>query len=525
MSDSTIYLRTLSQAGNVHSNLNVSALVEEAIRRGEGLLTDNGAFVVRTGKFTGRSPEDKYIDCGALTDHQIDWGKVNQPFDQRKFERIFGRVLAHLAGRDLFVFDGYAGASEEYRLPVRVITETAWQSLFARQLFIRPHREELVHFSPEFTVIAAGRFHAIPEIDGTRSETFIIIDFEKKVCLIGGTEYAGEIKTSVFTILNYLLPLRNVLPMHCSANTGIHGDTALFFGLSGTGKTTLSAAPDRQLIGDDEHGWSDRGIFNFEGGCYAKCIHLDREGEPQIWQAIRYGAVVENVAMADDTRMVAFDDATLTENTRATYPLEYIPNAVPSATGGHPATIFFLTADAYGVLPPVSKLTTEQAMYHFLSGYTSKLGAMERGVGPPQVTFSTCFGAPFIPLHPIRYAEMLRDRLTRHKTNCFLVNTGWTGGGYGVGGRIDLGATRRIVRAAMSGALNDVPMMTDPVFGLRYPTACPGVPPELLQPRTSWQDSAAYDAASRDLAARFIENFKKFQSVPEAIALAGPCVG
>jgi phosphoenolpyruvate carboxykinase (ATP) len=522
MAEATAYLKAFEGAENVCKNLSPTLLIEKAILRGEGMLTANGAFAARTGKYTGRSPEDKYIVGSEATNPEIDWSKVNKPFDWEKFEPLFRRVLVHLADRDLFVVDGYAGASPSYRLPVRVITEMAWHNLFARTVLIRPTPEELADFEPAFTIVDVSRFHAVPDVDGTRSETFIILDFESRICLIGGTEYAGEIKKAVFTILNYLLPVRGVLPMHCSTNQGAAGDVALFFGLSGTGKTTLSSDPDRQLIGDDEHGWSDDGVFNFEGGSYAKCIRLSREGEPQIWSAIRYGTVLENVVVDPVTREPDFDNADLTENTRAAYPIDYIPGAIESGQGAHPNTLFFLTADAFGVLPPVSRLSTEQAMYHFLSGYTSKLAGTERGVTLPEATFSTCFGAPFMPLPPTVYAELLGHRLEKHDAKCFLINTGWTGGPYGTGHRMDLGATRRILHAALNGDLDHVEYVTDPVFGLHVPLTCPGVRSEILQPRNTWADRTAYDAAAARLAVRFIDNFHKFDKVSQAVRNAGP---
>ncbi|MGO8671734.1 MAG: phosphoenolpyruvate carboxykinase (ATP) [Capsulimonadaceae bacterium] len=523
MPDSATYLRTLLQSGNVHHNLPASALIEEAIRRGEGILSDTGAFVVRTGKYTGRSPDDKFIVGSPETDPDIDWGKVNRPFDPNRFEPLFGRVLAHLAGRDLFVFDGYGGADPDYRLPVRVVTEAAWHNLFARQLLIRPTSEEMAGFEPEFTIINAGKFQGVPEIDGTKSETFILLDLKRKIVLIGGTEYAGEIKKSVFTILNYLLPNRNVFPMHCSANTGATGDVALFFGLSGTGKTTLSADPQRCLIGDDEHGWSDTGVFNFEGGCYAKCIRLSRDGEPQIWSAIHYGTVLENVVINSSTRQADFDNASLTENTRAAYPIDFIPGAILSGTGRHPRTVFFLTADVFGVLPPIARLTADQAMYHFLSGYTSRLAGTERGITTPTTAFSTCFGAPFMPLAPVRYARMLGQRLAQHDATCFLVNTGWTGGPYGVGHRMDLATTRHILSAALRGDLNDVEYTRDSIFGLHVPVSCPEVPAHILQARNTWENGDAYDETATQLASKFVENFKQFSGVDDAIRDAGPC--
>ncbi len=515
----------LRNTGRLHVNLSASALIEEAIRRGEGVLSDSGALVVRTGKYTGRSPKDKYIDDNDDVHDEIDWGTVNQAFKPYNFDHLLGRVEAYLQGRDLFVFDGYAGADIDHRLSIRVVTEMAWHSLFAHQLFIRPTDKQLETHKPQFTIINAANFQADPLRDGTKTETFIIIDFERKLAIIGGTEYAGEIKKSVFTILNYLLPHQGVMPMHCSANVGTDGRVALFFGLSGTGKTTLSADPDRALIGDDEHGWSENGIFNFEGGCYAKCIKLSPEKEPQISAAIRYGAVLENVVIDPLSRTADYDDATYTENTRVAYPIEYIPGAVIPSVGGHPDTIIFLTADAFGVLPPIAKLTKEQAMYHFLSGYTSKLAGTERGITEPQATFSACFGAPFMPLSPLRYAELLGEKLEKHGTACYLVNTGWTGGAYGVGKRMDLKLTRRMVHAALSGELAKVPYEWDPIFRFLVPTRCPGVPDDVLQPRLTWPDKDAYDRQANVLAKLFVENFVKYAGREHVLESAGPFAG
>lgn len=522
----TDYISALlsSNREKIYSNLSVPKLIEHAIRRNEGVLAANGALVVRTGKYTGRSPEDKFIDHSTVSDADIDWGKVNKPFEQDKFDRLFARMMAHLADKDLYVFDGYAGADPEYRLPVRVITELAWHSLFTNRLLIRADRKQLVDHKPQFTIIDAAHFEAIPEIDGTRTETFIILDFEKRIGIIGGTEYAGEIKKSVFTVLNYLLPHKDVMPMHCSANVGKNGKVALFFGLSGTGKTTLSADPDRQLIGDDEHGWSDHGVFNFEGGCYAKCIHLTEKSEPEIWNAVKYGSVLENVRLDSDTREPDFDDTSLTENTRVAYPLDYIPNSLVPSVGGHPKDILFLTADAFGVLPPVARLTPAQAMYYFLSGYTSKLAGTERGVTTPQPTFSACFGAPFMPLSPVRYAELLGKKLAENNANVYLLNTGWTGGPYGTGKRLDLGLTRQLLHAVLSGELENAEYKQDPIFGFAIPQAVEGIPSEILNPRNTWSDPGAYDQAVVKLATQFKENFKRFNTVPPSILNAGPYV-
>lgn len=511
----------LELKGKLHRNLSVAQLVEEAIFRKEAILTSNGAIRATTGEFTGRSPKDKYFAKEKAVQSQIDWGTVNQPIEVEKFEKIYARLEEYLREKELFIFDGFAGADHRYRLPVRVITEYAWHNLFVHQLFIRPTSEELKNHLAQFTVIDVPNFEVDPEEDGTRSKTYIGISFERKVVVIAGTHYAGEMKKSIFTIMNYLLPAQGVLPMHCSANVGKDGDVSLFFGLSGTGKTTLSADPERQLIGDDEHGWSDNGVFNFEGGCYAKCIGLTPEKEPQIHGAIKFGSVLENVVL-DDHRTPDYADDSLTENTRAAYPVDYIPNAMIPGVAGHPNVILFLTADAFGVLPPISKLTKEQAMYHFLSGYTSKLAGTERGVTEPEATFSTCFGAPFLPRPAHVYADMLGEKIEKHQVQVYLVNTGWTGGPYGVGQRMNLNYTRAMVAAAISGELKDVPYVQDPHFGLYIPTTCPNVPSELLNPRNTWKDKAAYDAKAKELASRFQENFTKFDGVAEKIRNAGP---
>lgn len=513
----------LAQA-QVHYNLSVPQLVEIAVKRGEGVLTDRGAFNTLTGKFTGRSPKDKFIVDEPSVRDKVNWDQTNQRLSPEHFDKLYADVMEYLQGKELFVFDGFAGADPIYRLPIRVVNELAWQNLFARQLFIRPSADELKSHQAEFTVVAAPGFKADPQVHGTNSETYIIINFAKKTVLIGGTEYAGEIKKSIFSVMNYLLPERGVLSMHCSANVGKGGDVALFFGLSGTGKTTLSADPNRLLIGDDEHGWSDHGVFNIEGGCYAKCIHLSEEGEPQIWQAIRFGTVLENVVVDPDSRRADYDDDQYTENTRAGYPVDNIPGAVIPGVGGHPDVIIFLTADSFGVIPPISKLSKEQAMYHFLSGYTSKMAGTERGVTTPQTVFSTCFAAPFLPLPPVVYAEMLGERIDRHNARVYLVNTGWTGGPVGVGSRIKLAYTRAMVTAAINGDLEKGEFVTDPVFGVQVPTSCPGVPVEVLQPRNTWADKEAYDRQARELATHFTENFaKKFPNATE-IAKAGPKV-
>jgi phosphoenolpyruvate carboxykinase (ATP) len=512
------------QPGNVYANLAAPLLVEEAIARGEGVLTQEGALVARTGKRTGRSPGDKFLVeyAGRASARQIAWGKVNQPIAPEVFERLRARVNAYLQGRDLFVVDSYAGADPRYGLPIRLVTEFAWHALFARQLFRRLTDAESATHRPEWTVIGAPRFLADPAVDGTKSETAVIMDVEQQLILICGTEYAGENKKSIFSALNYALPLQGVLPMHCAANCGSDGDVALFFGLSGTGKTTLSADPERKLIGDDEHGWSDQGVFNFEGGCYAKCINLSRESEPQIWNAIRFGSVVEIVVIDPSTRAVDYADASLTENTRVAYPVEFIHNAELSGRGGHPRTIIFLTADAFGVLPPIARLTPAQARYHFLSGYTAKTAGTEVGVKEPEATFSACFGAPFLPLSPQVYSRLLGEKMTRHGVRVFLLNTGWTGGPYGVGERIKLSATRAMVHAALAGALDEVETYTDPVFGLHVPLRIPGVPDAIMQPRKTWRNPNAYDAKAHDLAARFVENFKQFDNHDDLAKDGGP---
>ncbi|MBA4548437.1 phosphoenolpyruvate carboxykinase (ATP) [Thermoactinomyces intermedius] len=512
---------SLHLGGKLHINLPVSQLVEHAILRNEAVLTESGAICATTGAFTGRSPKDKFIVQEPSVAEHIDWGSVNQPMEPEKFERLLKRLQSYLAEKELYIFDGFAGADPAYRLPIRVINEYAWQNLFVHQLFIRPSKEELEAHDPEFTVICAPDFKADPKSDGTRSETVIAVSFEHKMVLIAGTRYAGEMKKSIFSVMNYLLPERGVLPMHCSANIGKEGDVALFFGLSGTGKTTLSADPERSLIGDDEHGWSDKGVFNMEGGCYAKCIGLTEEKEPQIYRAIRFGSVLENVVV-DQDGVPDYADASLTENTRAAYPIHHISGSVIPGIAGHPKVILFLTADAFGVLPPISKLTPEQAMYHFLSGYTSKLAGTERGVTEPEATFSTCFGAPFLPRPASVYAEMLGEKIDKHQVDVYLVNTGWTGGPYATGKRMDLKYTRAMVRAAISGELKKADYETDPVFGLSMPKTCPDVPDEILNPRNTWDDPKAYDEKAQELARRFHTHFAKFKHIKDEIRNAGP---
>lgn len=515
-------LNELLQQSNIHVQLSVPQLVEKVLRRNEGVLTSTGAVCATTGTYTGRSPKDKYIVKESSSKDKIDWGTVNQPISEEVFERLYTKVINYLKDKEeVFVFKGFAGADKKSQLPIQVVNEYAWHNLFAHQLFIRPTEEELLNHEAQFTVISAPDFKADPMVDGTKSETFIIVSFERRTVLIGGTEYAGEIKKSIFSIMNYLLPENNILSMHCSANVGSEGDVALFFGLSGTGKTTLSADPHRRLIGDDEHGWSQNGVFNIEGGCYAKCINLSRVKEPQIFDAIRFGSVLENVVLNNETRIANYDDGTFTENTRAAYPIQAIDNIVDPSIAGHPNTIVFLTADAFGVLPPIAKLTKEQAMYHFLSGYTSKLAGTERGVTSPEATFSTCFGSPFLPLPATRYAEMLGEKIDEHNSQVYLVNTGWTGGEYGVGNRMKLKYTRAMVQAALEGELNHVETIKDEVFGLNIPLHVPGVPDEVLLPNKTWNDQSAYEKKAKELASKFKQNFEKFANVPASIREQG----
>jgi phosphoenolpyruvate carboxykinase (ATP) len=509
--------------GAVFTNLSPTILTEQVLAREEGLLTDTGAVVAYTGKRTGRSPQDRFIVAESESKEAVAWGNVNRPMEPAVFARLHDRARAYLQGRDLFIFDGWACADVRHRFNVRLIAEKAWHALFAQCLLLRPSAAERGAFRPDLTILCAPGMQADPKIDCTRGETFIVLNLDRRHVLIGGTHYAGEIKKSVFSCLNYLLPKRGVFPMHCSANIGPDGRTALFFGLSGTGKTTLSADPERRLIGDDEHGWSDQGIFNIEGGCYAKCIHLSRDGEPQIWDAIRFGCVLENVVIDPQSRRPDYDDAQYTENTRAAYPVDFIPHCELSGRGGHADTILFLTCDAFGVLPPLARLSPEQALYHFLSGYTAKIAGTEAGVTEPQATFSTCFAAPFLPLPPARYAEMLHERLRRHNPEVWLVNTGWTGGGYGRGHRIKLAQTRAMVRAILNRSLRAATLTPDAIFGLPVPQSCPGVPPEVLSPRASWPNPADYDTAARKLAGLFHANFKTHAAqVSEAVRAAGP---
>lgn len=514
----------LTNLGNVYWNLSTSALYEEAVRRGEAWISHLGPLVVRTGQHTGRSPNDKFIVREPTSEKNVAWGPVNQPLAEEKFNSLHAKLCAYLQGRDIFVQNLYACADTDYRLRVRVVTEYAWHNLFARNLLIQPEEPVLHEAEDTWTIISSPRFHAIPEIDGTRSEVFIALHLARKLVLIGGTSYAGEIKKAVFTILNYLLPHRGVFPMHCSANIGQEDDVALFFGLSGTGKTTLSADRERKLIGDDEHGWSNDGVFNFEGGCYAKVVRLSAEAEPEIYTTTRmFGTVLENVVMDYDSRRIDLDNDSLTENTRAAYPLTHLQNIKIPGVGPHPRNLIMLTADAFGVLPPIARLSREQAMYHFLSGYTAKVAGTEKGVTEPKATFSTCFGAPFMPMAPTVYSTLLGERLTGHDVSAWLVNTGWTGGPYGEGARMKIAYTRAMIRAAINGGLDGVETVEDGWFGLRVPVACPEVPSEVFTPKKTWKNPQAYDEKARELTGRFRKNFELFaHSVPEGIRAAGP---
>lgn len=514
----------LHDTGKIYWNLATSALYEHAVQRNEALIAHLGPLVVETGKYTGRSPKDKFIVQTEENKDVIDWGPINQPISEAKFDMLHQRIRSYLQGRELYAQDCFAGADARYRLPIRVVTQHAWLSLFARNMFIQAKPEELNNHEPAFTIINAPNCLAVPELDGTNSETFVVIHFEKRLILIGGTQYSGEIKKSIFTTMNYLLPLQDVMPMHCSANRGTDDSVALFFGLSGTGKTTLSTDPERTLIGDDEHGWSDQGVFNIEGGCYAKTIRLSATAEPDIYQATRrFGTILENVGLDDASRRVDLDDDTLTENTRAAYPIAHIPNATRSGIGGHPKDIIMLTADAFGVLPPVSKLTPEQAVYHFLSGYTAKVAGTERGVTEPQATFSACFGDVFMVHYPVVYAQLLKKKIEEHDANVWLINTGWVGGPAGVGSRINIRYTRAMVQAVLDGSLSKIETRVDPIFNLNVPLRCPGVPDEVLVPRSTWSDGDAYDAQAHKLAGMFVENFVRFADhVKTGVVLSGP---
>jgi phosphoenolpyruvate carboxykinase (ATP) len=512
----------------VYWNLTTEALYEEIIFRNEAQISLAGPIIVNTGKHTARAANDKFIVRESTTEKNIWWGEYNRPYATVKFDELYNRLQGFLQGRDIFVQDCYGGADPNYRLPIRVITELAWHSLFARNMFIKPKtNEEYRRHVPEFTVICVPSFKSFPQIDGTPSNTFIVLNFEQRICIIGNTGYGGEIKKSVFTLLNYLLPMQGIMTMHCSANIGRQGDTALFFGLSGTGKTTLSADPKRGLIGDDEHGWSDEGIFNFEDGCYAKVIGLSPTAEPEIYACTRhFGTILENVIYDPVSRIVDLDDDTLTENTRASYPLDYIANAIPEKMGGHPKNIIFLTCDASGVMPPIAKLTPDQALYHFISGYTAKVGGTEIGLGEePEITFSACFGAPFMVLPPSFYADLLKRKILRYGVDCWLVNTGWVGGPYGVGKRISIRYTRDLLNSALDSELKDMEFYTDPIFGFKVPKHCPGIPDSVLYPSSSWPSQEAYTKRYRSLAARFIDNFKKFaDNCPIEVVNSGPVI-
>jgi len=516
----------LGNVENAFWNLNPSELTEETIIHGLGVLSSTGALAIDTGDFTGRSPKDRYIVEDDITRDHVWWGDINIKFDADKFDRLYNRVCAYLTGRDVYVKDAAVCDHPKHRMNVRVVTELAWSSLFIDNMFLRLSREEKEIFTPEWSLVCVPGFMADPEIDGTRQGNFAMLNFTRKIAMVGGTGYTGEMKKGIFSVLNFVLPhFKGILPMHCSANVGKNGDTAIFFGLSGTGKTTLSSDPDRMLIGDDEHGWTDDGVFNFEGGCYAKCIDLTEEEEPEIYRAIKFGALLENVTFKEGTSEVDYTDSSKTENTRVSYPIHHIDDAVSPSRGEVPENVFFLTADAFGVLPPISKLTPEQASYHFISGYTAKVAGTEEGVVEPQSAFSACFGAPFMPLHPGKYAEMLAERIKKHNTKIWLINTGWSGGEYGEGSRIKLRFTRAMISAALEGKLDDVEFDTHEVFGLAMPKSCPDVPSEILSPKNTWQDKSAYDSKANVLATKFINNFKKFEDgVSEGIRNAAPKV-
>jgi phosphoenolpyruvate carboxykinase (ATP) len=507
-------------------NLTPAELVEETIVLGQGVLNDTGALAIDTGEFTGRSPKDRFVVCDEKTENTVWWGDVNIKFSTEKFDKLYNRMQAYLANRTVYVRDAYACADENYRLNLRVVTEFPYSNLFASNMFLRPTNDEISNFEAEWNIVCAPGFLADPEVDGTRQHNFAVINFTKKMIIIGGTGYTGEIKKGIFSVLNYILPQeRNVLSMHCSANIGEEGDTSVFFGLSGTGKTTLSSDPNRRLIGDDEHGWAENSVFNFEGGCYAKCIDLAAEKEPQIYNAIKFGALLENVVFKDGSAAVDYTDGTKTENTRVSYPIHHIDNIAVPSVGNTPNNIFFLTCDAFGVLPPISKLTKGQAMYHFISGYTAKVAGTEAGITEPQTVFSACFGAPFLPLHPTKYAEMLGKKMTDNNVNVWLINTGWSGGSYGQADRIKLKYTRAMITAALTGKLDNVTYTTHEVFGLAMPNECPDVPQEMLHPKSSWADKAAYDAKANTLAEKFVNNFKKYEdNASEEILTAAPTV-
>ncbi|MDW3210137.1 MAG: phosphoenolpyruvate carboxykinase (ATP) [Reichenbachiella sp.] len=513
----------LTNVKGVLWNLAPAELITEALKNGEGVLSDTGALMVNTGKFTGRSPKDRYIVKDRITENTVWWGDINISFDEDKFDALYNKMIKSLGDKILYVRDAFAGADEKYRMKLRVIDTQASHNLFCYNMFIQPQNEDLSDFHPEFTVLAVPEFYADPEVDGTRQKNFAIVNFTKKIIIVGGTAYTGETKKGIFSVLNFLLPEKeHVLSMHCSANIGKEeNDSAVFFGLSGTGKTTLSADPNRLLIGDDEHGWTDDGIFNFEGGCYAKTIDLTQEKEPEIWDAIKFGAILENTKFFPGTNTVNYEDSSITENTRVSYPLKNVKNAVTPSVGGIPKNIFFLTCDANGVLPPISKLTVGQAMYHFISGYTAKVAGTEAGITEPVSVFSACFGAPFMPLHPTKYAELLGEKMVKHGVNIWLINTGWSGGAYGTGNRIKLKYTRAMITAALTGALDDVEFFKQPVFGLQIPLQVPNVPDEILDPRITWKDKNAFDIQTEKLATQFNENFEKFEEYANEEILEG----
>ncbi len=514
----------LTQNPNVYWNLTPSELYEEAIRRKEGVIVEDGPLLIHTGKHTGRSPNDKFVVKESSSENDVNWGKINQPFSEERFEKYSKRYLEFFNTQDVFVLDVFGGADPKNRLAIRIITNSAWQNLFARNMFIQPKPEEQKGFKPDFVLMGCPDFKADPAIDGTNSEVAVVLNFGKNMAFVAGSSYGGEIKKAIFTVLNYILPKKGIMSMHCSANIGKAGDSAVLFGLSGTGKTTLSADPNRLLIGDDEHGWSDTGIFNFEGGCYAKVINLSAEAEPEIYSTThKFGTILENVVYDGKSRKIDLNDGSLTENTRASYPLTSIDNVEMSGMGAHPKNIIFLTADAFGVLPPISKLTPAQAMFHFLSGYTAKVAGTEKGITEPVATFSTCFGAPFMVHRPTVYAKMLGEKIAKHQVNCWLVNTGWSGGSYGVGKRMKISYTRAMVQAALSGDLDAVAYTEDAIFGVMVPDTCPNVPNEVLKPRNTWTDKAAYDETAKKLAGMFQKNFEQFKAnATDEIIAAGP---
>lgn len=519
---SSFPLPDVDTRGKVFTNLSPAELIEHSLRRKEAYLASTGALMTDTGKFTGRSPQDRYIVRDEKTSEAVWWGDVNIPFDETKFDRLHAKMKHHLAEKDLFVRHVYAGADPAHQLSIKVINTLAWHNLFCYNMFLRPTKDELKNFKSDFTIICAPEFEADPNEDGTKNPNFVILDLTRKMILIGGTAYAGEMKKGIFSVLNFLLPHeKGVLSMHCSANMGKDGDTAIFFGLSGTGKTTLSADPNRQLIGDDEHGWTENSVFNFEGGCYAKVIDLTRDKEPEIFDAIRFGTIIENTRFKPGSREIDYSNRSITENTRTAYPIHYIPNAVQPSIGGIPKNIFFLTADAFGVIPPISKLNKSQAMYHFISGYTAKVAGTEIGILEPKLTFSACFGAAFLPLHPTEYASLFGEKMEKYEVNVWLINTGWTGGAYGTGTRMKLAHTRAMIKAALEGCLDFAPFRKDPIFGFSVPELCPNVPFEVLNPRSTWKNPEEYDKTAKNLAEAFVSNFNKFKSFADEDIMKG----